>query len=209
MRNIPQNRLIIYLMLFAFIPLVYNTINFIFEKEHLQLLSQRISSDCQKAAQKRIKEGPNQLTHAKYQDKDQFFLAKKIETIFPLEKEYAYLQSLTKGKYHPEEDAIKRRIDYLAGGQNALSFAELSVKKHPGYTETQEALAHTVEVDLDDLLTILSKIEGVSYATLIPDPERPHMIISDFKIERKKSFAQEIYTLNMQVIKREYTDNKE
>src|SRR5260221_675513 len=104
------------------------------------------------------------------------------------------LQKILSSGFHANEDAFRRRMQFHTSGQNAISFVEGSVKAYPGFQETQESLAHSVEVDSNDIKAILSRIEGVQFNEQNPVvPSRPHLIITDWKMEKKKGPAQEVY----------------
>ena len=83
-----------------------------------------------------------------------------------------------------------------------------SCEKYNNFQETIETLAHPVEVDNSDILKILSRIEGVSLHDEKPLETRPQLIITDFRIDRKKPSLYEVYALNIKILKREYTQNK-
>ncbi|MBS0655972.1 MAG: hypothetical protein JSR46_09360 [Verrucomicrobia bacterium] len=77
---------------------------------------------------------------------------------------------------------------------------EGSIKAYPTYQETTESLAHPVEVNLQDLKLILLKLEGPRSE----EAPKPHLIITDCKIERKAGPTQEIFSLDLKALKREY-----
>jgi hypothetical protein len=100
---------------------------------------------------------------------------------------------------------FRRRQQHHTSGQNAISFVEGSVKAYSDFQETQESLAHPVEADFNDIKAILSRIEGVPFDDETELPQnRPHLIITDWKMEKKKGPTQEVFVVDIKLIKREY-----
>ncbi len=203
MKTIPHQRKVFYLIVITLLPLCICTTHYFSEKNRYETLIARLSDDTELALMKRHKEAPNREVRRMFQKKDPFYTNKRLEPILTLEDEIASLQKLSQVSYHPEEDALRRRLDFLASGKNTLSFSEISVKKYPGFTETYEMLNRAVEVDAKDFLKIISKIEGTALCEAA-DEDRPQMLISECKLERRKELLQEIYTMHLKIIKREY-----
>lgn len=168
-------------------------------------LSYAVSDAIIEARAKNAREFVNKQVKALYRDSNHFYIDQEIETIAPLQDEIKTLQKLLSSGFHASEELFRRRMQFHAAGQNAISFVEGSVKAYTGFQETQESLAHPVEVNLADIKAILSKIEGVSFNENEPvTPGRPHLIITDWKMEKKKGPVQEVYVLDAKLIKREY-----
>ena len=203
MSKIPHKRLLFYTIIAGLLPLAVICINYFSKEAQYTALLQRLASDRDMAVRKSIVKSPNREIRKRYQGKDSCYTSKRIEPIPLLTKETAELQKLLQMGYHPQEEILRKRYDFLMSGQNALAFSEMWVKKYPGFSETQEVLNHAVEVDVEDLFTILSKIEAVTEDST-QDSERPQMFISDCKIERKKGALQETYLLQLKCIKREF-----
>ena len=204
MKGISQTRLIIYGLLFGLLPLVFVLSNHFTTSAKIDRLDLALSLASQSAKTKNAREFVNKQVKAQYRDTDHFYIDKQLETINPLQGEIEVLQKVLSHGYHPEEDHIKRRLQILTNGQNGLSIVEGSVKTHADFQETQESLAHPVEVDLNDLKTIISRVEGVALDGQELISGRPHLIITEMKIEKKRGIAQEVYFLDLKFIKREY-----
>ncbi len=205
MKGISQTRVIVYCLILGLVPLLFVAMNYSSEKSKQDMLSYSLSEAIVDATNKNAKEFVNKQVRAQYRDSNHFYIDQEIETISPLQEEIASLQKILGLGFHVNEDLFRRRLQYHTSGQNSISFVEGSVKGYKGFQETQESLAHSIEVDLNDIKAILSRIEGVSFTEGETLPElRPHLIITDWKMEKKKSPTQEVYALDVKLIKREY-----
>jgi hypothetical protein len=163
-------------------------------------LSEAINTSIAKSA----REFQNKQVKAIYRDPDHFYIDKQIETIQPLQNEIDALHKVLQRGFHVDEEQFRKRLQFLTNGQNAISFVEGSVKGYPGFQETQESLAHPVEADLNDVKMILSRVEGVPLEEQNQTLLRPHLFITEMKLEKKKGVSQEIFTVDMKIVKREY-----
>lgn len=209
MQAISNTRKIIYILISGLLPLVFVGMHFINQSTHLSNLEMALDEATELAQIKNAKEHGNKQVKTIFSSADHFYIDKHIETIVPLKEEAASLIALQNYGFHPDEEQIKKRLQFLTSGQNKISFVEGSVKSHQGFQETAESLAHPVEVTLDDLKTILSRLEGSSIAdsSITSDPStpsRPHLIITECKLEKKKGLTQEVFSLDLKVLKREY-----
>lgn len=155
---------------------------------------------------KEKRQSSNQNLSTYYKDADHFYIDKQLETLTFLDPEVEALQKLTSRKNIPEDETVRRRLEKLTGPENALSFTEGVVQNYGAFQETTETLSHPVEVSINDLYKILSRVEGVSINGE-PIPEgRPQLIILDFRLNKKKSLDQnEVFQLNMKLLKREFS----
>lgn len=205
MKGLTQTRIIVYCLILGFLPLLFVGMNYMSQKSKQDTLSLSLSQAICDATNKNAKEFVNKEVKAAYRDSNHFYIDQHIETISPLRDEVETLQKALSLGFHPAEDQFRKRLQFHQSGQNAISFVEGSVKAYPDFQETQESLAHPVEVNLDDIKAILSKIDGVCFNQDMALPEqRPHLIITDWKMEKKKTPVQEVYTLDIKLIKREY-----
>ena len=205
MEKIPQQRAIFYLFVLGFLPLVGVFYNYSIRQELQETLQHELAFACTETARQNQKESCNRFIKNTFQEKDHFYLDKQLGSLKLLNEEVALLQKATLSGFHPEEDAIRRRLHFLTGNENVISFTESQEKRYSGFTETTESLHRSVEMDVQDLRKIISIIEGTtggdgdkSIAT------RPHLIITDFRIDKKRGYAQEVFALQLKVLKREY-----
>ncbi len=204
LKNIPRQRLLLYGLLLGFLPLIIVITNFYSQAENLDNLEQMIQAVEEKAVMREKKQAINMAVIDHYREADHFYIDKYLETLIFLEPEIESLQKLVNNKNFAFDDTVKKRLDSLTNGNN-LVFTEGVVQSYPQFQETTETLVHPVEVNVDDLQEILSRIEGKAIGPYSPPPNPPQLIILDFKIDRKSvSEKNEVYNLNLKLLKREF-----
>lgn len=140
-----------------------------------------------------------------FKDADHFYIDKHLETLVFLEPEIEGLQKILAEKNAILDEGFKKRLDFLTHGSNNLTFSEGVVQKFPFFHETLETLVHPVEINSQDLQKILARIEGVTIGPMPPGPGRPQLLITEFKLDKKKiSERNEVYLLNLKLLKREF-----
>lgn len=203
-QTIPQERAILYFLLFGALPLALVFINFNARKSEIELINSRLDNTLALVEKQNQSERSNRQVRKKYLDKDPRYVEKHIETIKPLTSEMAILEKVTGTGFFPDEQQATKRANFLKGAENKLSFTESPQKNYPKCIETEFSLSKSVEVDMQDLRKILSRIEGVSLGGEPLIETRPHLLITDFKIERKKALVCEVYALNLKILQRQY-----
>jgi CRISPR/Cas system-associated endonuclease/helicase Cas3 len=114
-----------------------------------------------------------------------------------LEGELRRLQTVLR-----DDPNLQRRYDYLST-DNQLSFLQESSKSGDLFNEYRLKLKHPVDLDAEDLKKVLTLIEGVSTNLYSPKKGRPLMIVTDFKLVRKKSpLQEEIYEVDLKLLRR-------
>lgn len=205
LNEIPNSRLVGYLIALGLLPIIFS---FIYINEQLGVLSDLKNQLPVVQELASISEGKlsqNRVVRAHFANADHFYIDKHIESLVLLEDEVRALEKLAESSTYGNHQAIKNRIDFLTGNDNRLVFTEGVVQSYPGFQETQESLLHTVEVNEEDLRHILSRIEGIDIGDYSPGPNRPQLIITDFKIDKKNTFANnEVFILNLKLLKREF-----
>ncbi|MDB6080761.1 MAG: putative rane protein [Chlamydiia bacterium] len=207
MKNIAQDRLIIYLLLFGLLPLILVYGDYISKKELQLTLRYELDTGCTTTISRNKKELHNRLVKSvfkKSSEKDPLYVHKQIESIDLLSEEIADIQKIVGCGFHPEEDGLRKRLTSLTNGENTLSFTENPEKRYATFHETLLTMNHPVEADLADIRKILSRVEGITIADEKAIDSRPHLIINDFRIEKKKGPLNEVYSLKLSLIKREY-----
>lgn len=204
MNGITHTRVLIYCLILGIFPLIFVSMNYFTTKSKQDRLEIAIGEAILQAKIKNNKEFLNKQVKALYRDSDHFYIDKEIETITPLKDEVETLQKILSRGFHTDEEQFRRRLQFHTSGQNSISFVEGSVKSYSDFQETQESLAHSVEADLNDVKAILSRIEGISLDGQPINTLRPHLIITDLKMEKKKGISQELFALDIKLVKREY-----
>lgn len=204
-QSIPQGRALIYIMILCLIPSLIAGFYFYRYANEVETVDEKIESVRAQAMIKEKRQSINQALRTHFKETDPFYIDKQLETLTFLEPEVEAIQNLTKQKNFPEDETIKRRLDFLTSSANAVSFTEGVVQNYGVFQETTETLSHGIEVNLKDLHKLLTRIEGVSVGGETVPPGRPQLIILDFKLDKKKSSDKnEVFLLNMKLLKREF-----
>ena len=137
----------------------------------------------------------------RYAKSEPYFINQHLETLPLLQNELNLLLEMQRHPGCRQQSAIGRRIAFLQGAQNRLSFAEDNVRSSLKVKETEEKLLHPVEIDGEDLNRLLSLIENVSIEKHQPHPSSPQLLIQDFQLSKKDP---SVYKLNLALLKREF-----
>jgi hypothetical protein len=204
LKNIPRRRLLLYGLLLGLLPLIFVIANFYAEKDQLDLLENKILFVEDKALIREKKQAINMAVMDHYREADHFYIDKYLETLIFLEPEIESLQKLVNNKNFAFDDTVNKRLEQLTNG-NKLAFTEGVVQSYPQFQETTETLVHPVEINIDDAQELLSRIEGVPVGPYEPSLNPPQLVIVDFKIDRRSlSEKNEVYSLNLKLLKREF-----
>lgn len=203
--KIPQKHLLIYLLILGLVPLICVGFFFFSELDQVDNVETNLESIQDLAERVEKKQAANIATHAKYHEADHFYIDKNLETLQLLEPEFEDLKKLTANPNYIDDDVTNKRFDFLSSKQNHLTFTESNVQTTPFFTEVTESLLHPVEVNVSDLKKILALIEGKEIGEFQTAPQRPQLLILDFKLEKKNIRENnEVFDLNMKLLKREF-----
>lgn len=204
--NIPFTRALIYVMIACIIPTILVGLHLLFSLRELDRLEDKIDHVQMLGLQQEKKQATNLTVMNHFRDADHFYIDKYLESLSFLEPEAEALQKIMKNKNFTDDEVIKKRYAFLTGSGNSLRFSEGVVQTLSQFQETTETLIHPVEVNVDDIQKILALVEGIQVGAYKPAQLRPQLIILDFKLEKKASQDKnEVYQLNMKLLKREYT----
>jgi hypothetical protein len=202
--SIPPKRLLIYLLCAGLLPIFLAWFAFSSQLEQIHDLQGQISHLQDQAFIREKKQASNMAVRSHFSDVDHFYIDKNLETISLLEPEIESLKGMLKNPNFPPDEAIKKRVGTLTN-DNRLVFTEGVVQSTPAFQEVTETLVHPVEVSVKDLQQILCRIEGIPLDGCTPPPNRPQLIILDFKLDKKKvSEKNEVFLLNLKLLKREF-----
>lgn len=205
-KNIPLNRLALYIGLAGLLPIILAVIHFNSNLSKLDEIENTLETVRQLAANRQRKQAINIAVRNNFREGDHFYIDKQLETLTFLDPEVESLQKVTANKNFPDDENIKKRLEFLTGKVNHLVFTEGNVQSTPTFQEVTETLTQPVEVNVEDLKTILAKIEGTDIGTEAPGPNRPQLIILDLKLDKKHlSDKNEVFQLNLKLLKREFT----
>lgn len=203
--NIPKTRILLYLLLAGLAPILLAIINLWSKQAEMQELHSTIEQMQQSALIREKKQASNMAIRNHYRDADHFYIDKNLETLTFLEPEIEGMQKLLTNKNLADDETIKKRLEFLTGSGNSIVFSEGVVQSSPFVQETTETFVHPVEINGADLQKILSKIEGVDIGSYTSGPNRPQLIILDFKLDKKHlTEKNEVFVLNLKLLKREF-----
>lgn len=205
LKNIPLNRLLIYLVVLGIIPLFLLLFLFIGRLDELDELENSIQGLQTLAFQKEKKQSVNKAVKSHFSDADHFYIDKNLENLRFLLPEIENLEEIIRNPHFTEDEGMRKRLEFLTGPQNRLRLSESGVQSTAYFQEVIETLVHPVEVDSVDLKKILSLIEGVEIDAYKPLEGRPQLVILDFKLNKKSGGPNnDTFELNMKLLKREF-----
>lgn len=209
MNTIPVNRVVIYGLIAALIPFLFVLFLLSSKQAELTELQTMVENIQYQALVKEKKQAMNVAVRQHFREADHFYIDKQLETLTFLEPELEMLQKVSGDKGFADDERIKKRIEFLTGTgtgpTNQMIFSEGVVQSYPLFQETVETLVHPVEINAKDLQKILARIEGVEMGGFSPGPNRPQLIVTELKLDRKKiTEGNEVFQLNLKLVKREF-----
>ncbi|WP_044881519.1 hypothetical protein [Neochlamydia sp. EPS4] len=204
LENIPRKRLLFYGLFIGLLPLIFVALHFYSQLEKLNHLKETIHCTHDTAIMREKKQATNMAVIQHFREADHHYIDKYLESLVFLETEIESLQKLENSKNFAFDDALKKRLEHLTNN-NSLAFTEGVVQSYPLFQETTETLVHPVEVDVEDIQKILSRIEAIPIGPYAPPSHPPQLLILDFKINRKNiSENNEAFSLDLKLLKREF-----
>lgn len=203
--NISKTRMLIYLLLAGMLPIIFVFIALLNQKSNIEELRSSLQGMHQMALLREKKQANNLSVRNHYRDADHFYIDKHLETLTFLEPEVEGLQKLLTNKNIADDEPIRKRLEFLTGTGNSMVFSEGVVQSSPILQEITETLVHPVEINGNDLQKILAKIEGIDIGPYSSSPNKPQLIIIDFRLDKKNiTDKNEVFVLNLKLLKREY-----
>ena len=189
----------------AVLPLLLSFFFLFMHWQEITSLEERVD-DLANIAEKSLKKRSLKfMTLKKYSNSNPYYLNHYLEPLLFCENEIHLLNRLS---YHPafsKNEQIKERLVFLKS-ENTMKFAEESTNSTSFLKETEEHLCTPIQIDIHDLEKILSLIEGRQINEHIPPKERPQLFIKSFSLTKKRTISSnEIFDIEMQLIKREFT----
>jgi hypothetical protein len=204
-KNIPQERMILYIIALGLLPMILVGINFFANNSQLENTSNHLQYVYDLAVARERKEAMNQIVQEHYKAGDHFYIDKNLETLSFLDPEIEMLQKLVNNKYYAGDENVKKRLEFLTGPSNKMLFSEGNVENFPSFQETTASLVHPIEINDKNLQEILSIIEGLKIGSFKPLSQQPQLIILDFKLDKKEVYSKnDVFLLNLKLLKREF-----
>jgi len=170
------------------------------EKQSLEIFQEQFSTILLKVKTAFAKKMRKEKFLEKHAQSNPYFLESELESLNLLEREKLTLKRWATHPAIANKEALKNRLSFLESSQNRLGFVGDEIQFAKTFKETLETQKEPVEVDGEDLMRLLSLIEGVS-----TDVKRPQLIITDFALKKKKTELQnEVFELKMDLLKREF-----
>jgi hypothetical protein len=205
LKNIPQSRLLIYLMIAGLLPLLAVLLSLFSSLDEVSNVEMGLQSLQLTATQKERKQAVNQALRSNFKQVDPFYVDKVLESLRLLQTETNSLKKIADNPNFADNEQVRRRLEFLTGSQNRLEFTESNVQTTAHFKEVTELLAHPVEVDAGDIAKILSLVEGVEFSSNKPPANRPQIILLEFKLDKKNAIDKnQVFQLNMKLLKREF-----
>lgn len=204
-KTIPKQRLLLYMLVIGLLPVLWSLFYFVSTTNALAQVNTTTEQLTETALIQEKKQASNMAVRSHFKDADHFYIDKYLETLVFLEPEIEGLQKILSNKNIAEDENAKKRLEFLTSPANSLAFSEGVVQSAPFFQETTETLVHPVEINGNDLKKILARIEGVEFDSIQAGPNRPQLIILDFKLDKKAIRERnEVFNLNLKLLKREY-----
>lgn len=186
-----------------FLPFAFSFLFFSLENQKIELLGERVLF-----VQNKLKTQDIQMTKEKrnlslIKNSKPSYLEETLSSLSFLKRERQKWKIYT-AQVNPS-DATKKRTAFLEGGENHLEFSEGKKKKTPLFTESTLKQKRAVEINEEDLKSVLCLIEGVEIAPYLPKEGSPQLLVTSFSLEKKRpsETGDRNYTLQMELIKRE------
>lgn len=194
--------LLLSLFVFSFCALISS---FNRKRSEIAYKQELVDSLAFRASKASYERGDQDLFIREFQGADPYYFEQVLETTPFLVKEIEALKSI---KAHPAFEKwqnIDERLKFLESKANRLQFSESVRRSHDPLIEESEAhLIHPIELDRSDLKHLMTLIEGIKTDSYEPSLHRPQLLFKKFDLKRGKAFSsKEVYTVDMQVIKRE------
>jgi hypothetical protein len=198
--SLKMNQLPLYIALACLFPIFVTFLYVHSQVSNAQSLHEELTSIEDKITLKVRYQNSNRLIKEQYQNTDALFLHNHIEAMPLLQNHIEHLkQRLTKSTI-PDDIAFERRLQTLNKNENKCIFLETFTETGPGFKQVLETLSKSVEIDNEDLIKILLAIEGDNNSP----QNKPHMIITEAQLDRKKSPIGDFWNLSLKILRREY-----
>lgn len=180
----------------ALIPAILLALHFFSKMQELDFLEERFHFLQKKFSLLNKDSGSHDIVIS-----DHFYIDKHLESLLFLEPEIKNLQALDLQNAASKEE--QERLLFLKNS-NRLLFSEENVQRNTTHQEMFERQKEPIEINEEDLKKLLSRIEGVVIESNSPLSGRPHLLIQNMTLSKKAILPdQNVYTVNMQLIKRE------
>jgi len=202
--KIPQHRLLVYLLVLGLLPVIFAISKVSTLHKEAVSAKEALSAVYDKVLLAERREGQNKSVRKYFLEADHFYIDRQLEPLTFLEPEQNTLQQIISRQHVVTDEKTIKRQEFLSRN-NKMSFTEGIVQTYPLFQETIETLSSPVEINVEDLKEILSKIEAINIDKHRPGINNPQLIVTFFKLDKKKiSEKNEVFELNLKLLKREF-----
>lgn len=196
--KIPFSRLALYLLIVALLPLVGIGYFYVGQMREWEAVEAKMLSLAQLSQNKARRQYLNMAVRKNFAEVDSLYLENQLEPLSFLKSEREALEKFIQNPAFTGNEAAERRLAFLKSGANKLEWTSSPAQSAEGVQEIAVSLSHPIQVDAQDLKEILTRLEGNRKA-------KPQLIITDFYLLKKPlKGGQEIFELNLKLLKREF-----
>jgi len=138
----------------------------------------------------------------KYEQVDNHYLEHVLESKTFLSTETEILKLICIYPTFTLCNAIKTRLDSLTQQGNRLLFTEENRRCQNQIEELEIKQKHPIEVNIEDLKSLLALTESIDIGPYHPPPHSPQLIVRRFNLQKKKLLPKETFLLEMDLIKK-------
>src|SRR5262245_18289402 len=111
--KIPFKRQVLYLLILAQVPLLLVFFHFLSERQTVHDLSNTLELLQENALLREQRQAVNNAVRSHYREADHFYIDKNLQILAFLEKEVENLQKVVGHRNFTEDNAIKKRLEFL------------------------------------------------------------------------------------------------
>lgn len=138
-----------------------------------------------------------------YSTVNPYYIDQVIEPFCFLQNEKKLLEPLLSHPAFQNVPSIKDRYDFINGKKNKLRFIEDAFRSSSSIKEVEMHQKKGIELDEKDLIDLLTLIEENN------NHDKPQLLITSFSLEKKKKENNnEVFILNLDLLKREFIQQK-
>lgn len=196
-----------FLLFIGPLPIFYFLFHYCITMEQLKQLDEQIDTVYARKEQCEQVQKRQHSVLSSLAESDPYYIDKHLESLIFLESDIKKMQILSSDAH--VDETIQKRLHFLKDGPNRLLFAEDKIRSDDKLREVFEKQQHPIEINEEDLKKLLCLIEGITIWPYGPKEGRPQLIIQDFQFSKKRySERDQVFVVNMHVIKREHNDIK-
>ncbi len=198
LKSLPLSRQLLYLVLLGLLPLFYLGWHHLQTQKEWDFVHYRLIYIDNLVKSQTAKQALNVALREIHAEPDPFYLEHQLEALPLLGKECQAIEELMNAPQYTGNEAAEKRLAFIQGGNNRLIFRDAAPQSKNGLQETLYTLTQPVEVDGENLKTILSLLEDHK-------SNQPLLLITDFQLKRKEHVGgNQNFELTLNLLKKEF-----